>query len=314
MSAPVTVARTSVLAAHDRGHAIEAAVAACLTAELSTGWSEEPGTAAPHVPVGSRELDVAGIGTTAAHALTGRLLAEALGARGLRARSSMPYEDPAALLAARQWTIALVLSPWKRAVPAVVTRTSPSAALTDVVDTVLRRGAETVGVNTNAWASQAVLELLAGTDVPHSVVILGAGASARSVALAARRAWGEVTLVVSARRDAAMLELASAFAGECAAPTELAGRIDAGDGLRFLINTTTWGETPSSEEVPFGFPVEALLRPGDVFFDLNNRTSALQSVALQAGCTVMSGTLMQRATHACRAALALATITEPEDR
>jgi shikimate dehydrogenase len=73
-----------------------------------------------------------------------------------------------------------------------------------------------------------------------------------------------------------------------------------------LINTTTWGETDASEEAPLMFDFPRLLSPGNQFFDLNNRVSALQTSALHAGMNVMSGTFMQRATNACRAALSKA--------
>ena len=64
-----------------------------------------------------------------------------------------------------------------------------------------------------------------------------------------------------------------------------------------------WGETDASETGDFAFPFERLAAPGNGFFDLNNRTSSLQTAALQAGMNVMSGTFMQRVTNACRAAL-----------
>ena len=70
-----------------------------------------------------------------------------------------------------------------------------------------------------------------------------------------------------------------------------------------VVNTTTWGETDASEADPFGVRHRELLAPGVRFFDLNNRVGSLPLQALQAGCTVMSGALMQRVTNASRAAL-----------
>ncbi len=156
-----------------------------------------------------------------------------------------------------------------------------------------------LGVNTNSWAlAGAVCALLPGVAAPR-VLILGAGGTTRSALLGLGRARPDAQLFVSARRAEAVTELTARFAVTGVKPAdtpEIAATV--------IVNSTTWGETAESEASPFGFPLERLLRPGGVLLDLNNRRSRLQEAALAAGCAVMSGTLMQRITHACRAASA----------
>ncbi|SNQ47977.1 conserved hypothetical protein [Frankia canadensis] len=279
---------------------IRAAVRGCLAAEVGRDL-----TAAES---GGGRLDIGAIGTTAAHAVASPMLARAIADAGLVLGAARHVADPAALAADPGWRLAVVLSPWKQAVAVQLTALSPAAVTTGVVDTVLRGPRGLLGVNTNSWAAQVVLELLAAGREPGRIVLLGAGASARSVALGLRRAWPGTELVISARADAAAQELAAA-AGALAVPAaELTGLLD-GQAPAILINSTTWGETRESETAPFAFSFDDLLAPGGAFFDLNNRLSDLQARALRAGCTVSSGTLMQRATHACRAALARETLT-----
>ncbi|MDT3439542.1 MULTISPECIES: hypothetical protein [unclassified Pseudofrankia] len=299
-------------------------VAAFLAAELGPLGVRTDGAHVGAAGVPGPTVGIGAIGTTAPHAVGSPMLARAVTAAGLTLGTARPFADPDALVADPGWTLGVVLSPWKRDVAARLGRLSPSAATTGVVDTVLRppaawapgapagtqpSGAGPIGVNTNSWAAQAVLELLAAGRVPASIVLLGAGASARSVALAVRRVWPVARLLVSARSTAGAAELAGLAGADAVAPVDLADAL-AGRPPTILINSTTWGETPESEAHPFPFPTELLLGPGGAFFDLNNRLSELQGRALAAGATVSSGTLMQRATHASRAAAVRAVLTQ----
>lgn len=248
---------------------------------------------------------IAGIGTTAAHALKGRLLHDALLAERVDLAGTVHFDNPVELLGDSRWSLALVLSPWKQEVAPAIPTLTPSAAQTGVVDTVVRGSEGAVGVNTNSWASQAAMETLMGGRTPKSVLILGSGGSSNSVALACRRAWPQVRLIGSARNVEALSKWAQRFSAECCGPAALAELLR-DEPPSLLVNTTTWGETDASEAAPFAFEFGRLTSPGNQFFDLNNRVSALQTSALQAGMNVMSGTLMQRATNACRAALSKA--------
>ncbi len=245
---------------------------------------------------------IAGIGTTAPRALHGALLLDALTAADVEIADSVAFPDPAALLADSSWDLALVLSPWKQEVAGLIRDHTGSAARTGVVDTLLRSGDVTTGVNTNSWAAQAAMETVLGGRTPSGVLVLGAGGSSNSVALACRRAWPGAQLIGSARDATALASWAARFGAEPVTPDVLKARFaEAAPAL--VVNTTTWGETDDSEQQPFVFDFGELTAPGNSYFDLNNRVSALQTAALRAGMNVMSGTFMQRVTNACRAAL-----------
>ncbi|MCW2937481.1 MAG: hypothetical protein JWN00_466 [Actinomycetia bacterium] len=266
---------------------------------------EESGLRAPEEGSLRPPAVIAGIGTTAAHALQGRLLLDALAREHVELGQAIPFGDPEAMIANTGWELALVLSPWKKVVAERMDTLTASATATGVVDTIVRDRGRSVGVNTNCWAAQAAMETVMGGRSPDSVLILGSGGSSNSVALAARRAWPHARLIGSARNSVALAEWAFRFGADGVAPADLGEFGAARPPL--IINTTTWGETDASEAGEFAFPFEGLAAPGNSFFDLNNRTSSLQTAALQAGMNVMSGTFMQRVTNACRAALLKAT-------
>ncbi|MGW1741277.1 hypothetical protein ACWCPQ_21015 [Nocardia sp. NPDC001965] len=245
---------------------------------------------------------IAGIGTTAAGALRGALLLDALAARDVELADTVHHPDPAALLADRSWDLALVLSPWKQEIAKQLTTRTGSAERTAVVDTVVRGAGGPIGVNTNSWAAQAAMETVLGGRAPAEILILGAGGSSNSVALGCRRAWPGARLLGSARNADALAAWADRFGAEAVAPSELKA-LCAERSPALVVNTTTWGETEDSEGRPFAFDFAELTRPGNCYFDLNNRVSTLQITALRAGMNVMSGTFMQRVTNACRAAL-----------
>ncbi|BBG01058.1 MULTISPECIES: hypothetical protein [Pseudonocardia] len=251
-----------------------------------------PPDRAPAPPV------VAGIGTTASRALAGSLLADAFAAEGITPGGSVPFDDPDALLADRSWSLALVLSPWKIELASRLPAMTASATRIVAADTLVRTAQGVLGVNTNTWAAQAAMQALLPGDAPPQVLVLGSGGSARSVAAAVRRAWPRAELFGSARNAAALTGWATAFDATAVSPADAA---DLSPTL--VVNTTTWGETPESEQRPFAFDTARILAPGRYLFDLNNRTSTLQTAALTAGMSVMSGTLMQRVTNACRARL-----------
>ena len=272
-----------------------AAVRDCLTNELgpSTGGWAETGDGLP------RPIKLTGLGTTAAGALGSALLAGALAGQQLEPSAAIARTAVADVLADPDWDLGLVLSPFKVEVGAQIDDLTASAARTGIVDTLLRHNGRVLGLNTNSWALAAALDALRpGVDQPR-VLLLGAGGTARSAVLAITRRWSTAEVFVSARRPDSVAELSARFPVNYVAPSETPGL-----GATLIINSTTWGETPESEAVPFAFPAAELLRPATTLFDLNNRRSALQDQALAAGCVVMSGTLMQRVTHACRAAAA----------
>lgn len=294
----VTAPQVSLLSGSDGAATMHSAVAHCVGEVRGTPDARQ--TATPAV--------IAGIGTTAAHALRGRLLLEPLTQQGIEVVDALAFPDPSALLANLHWELALVLSPWKQEVATQLDTLTVSATRTGVVDTIVRHADGAIGVNTNSWAAQAAIETVMGGRAPASILVLGSGGSSNSVALGCRRAWPTARLVGSARNTSALEAWASRFEAEATAPGDIRGLFD-GTAPSLIVNTTTWGETDASETEPFVFDFPELLAPGNGYFDLNNRISTLQTTALQAGMNVMSGTFMQRVTNACRAALLKARIS-----
>jgi shikimate dehydrogenase len=246
-------------------------------------------------------VNIAAIGTTAARAVHGELLSQAITARGYHLGAKTALSSPDELFDEPAWQLGVVLSPWKRDVGARCDALAPSALSTGVVDTVLRSSFGTIGFNTNTWSAMSALEVLAGEAEPRSLLMLGAGASARSVALAVGRRWPGCAVVIAARSRRPAEDLAQSCGGQLL--EDLGGGAPAQGAWDVVVNTTTWGETDSSEAEPFGIHLEGVFQPGGRLFDLNNRISALQHQALTAGCAVVSGSVMQRVTNASRAGL-----------
>lgn len=279
----------------DRGSGattIANAVAHCMAELPDADTSTEP----------PRAATIGGIGTTAAHALQGGLLRNALADAGVDLAATVAFDGPDALLADGTWDLALVLSPWKQKVAERLTEYTTTATQTGVIDTIVRRDGLSIGVNTNSWAAQAAMETIVGGRAPTTVLVLGSGGSSYSVALGVRRAWPTARLIGCARNVSALTKWSGRFDAEIVEPAHITERPE------LIVNTTTWGETADSEHEPFMFDIATVLAPGNGYFDLNNRISALQTAALDGGCNVMSGTFMQRVTNACRAALVKASL------
>jgi shikimate dehydrogenase len=246
-------------------------------------------------------VDIAAIGTTAAKAVRGELLARAMAERGFAVASAIPLSSPEALFDDLVWQLGVVLSPWKQEIGTRCGALGPSAVSTGVVDTVLRSPVGTFGFNTNTWAAMTALEILLPATNPRRLLLLGSGASARSVALAVTRKWPGCDIVIAARSRGAAKRLISSFGGQLLEDVDQG--VSPNVGWDVVVNTTTWGETETSEAEPFGIDLEGVFRPGGRLFDLNNRVSALARQALASGCAVVCGTAMQQVTNACRAAL-----------
>jgi shikimate dehydrogenase len=259
---------------------------------LPAFWAAEFPAGRPALPT---PPVLAAVGTLGARALASSMLRDCLDQARVAPADYRPYAEPAALLAAPVWALALVLSPYKRAMPALCARLAPAAAATGVADTLLRADGETIGVNTNVYAAAAALRQLVGEVAPRRALIAGTGASARSVALALTRTFPTTAVGVIGRapdraaRVVATLPLGTVVTQPAAFAADL------------VINTTTIGET--DDAIPPAYDLAAAFAPGVRYFDLNNRTSALQTTALAAGSAVLAGAFMQRVTNALRVAL-----------
>jgi shikimate dehydrogenase len=247
---------------------------------------------------GTTRLNVAAAGTLATPSLGSPLLDDACRAAGIRIGDRTARADLDGLLAAPDWDLALVLSPFKGQAAGRCDRLAPRAAATGVVDTLVRAGGEVVGYNTNSHAWAAAATRLMGSDVPARILVVGSGATARSVTFGALQAFPRARTGVAARSRAAAAALVSEHAGSEYVPDP------GGFAPSLVAHVTTVGE--QDDERPLDVPLAAALQPGTRVFDLTNRLSALQRQALAAGCVVMSGNLMQLLTNTLRAALASA--------
>ena len=243
-------------------------------------------------------LNVAAAGTLATPSLGSPLLDDACRAAGIRIGDRTARADLDGLLAAPDWDLALVLSPFKGQAAGRCDRLAPRAAATGVVDTLVRAGGEVVGYNTNSHAWAAAATRLMGSDVPARILVVGSGATARSVTFGALEAFPRARTGVAARSRAAAAALVSEHAGSEYVPDP------GGFAPSLVAHVTTVGE--QDDERPLDVPLAAALQPGTRVFDLTNRLSALQRQALAAGCVTMSGNLMQLLTNTLRAALASA--------
>jgi len=280
--------------------AFESVVSAAVRAFLR---DEVPGLLAP-----AAEPRIGGTGTVAAGALRSGLLRERLDRQGVTAATTPPAADPPALLADLSWTLAMVLSPWKREVGAACDALAPAAAATGVVDTLRRDGGRVLGCNTNAAAAAAAVAFLTGDAPPGRVLVAGTGASTRSVATGLRTRWPGLAIGVWGRAPDRVADLVAALPG-LEAVTDTAAW-----GADVVINATTVGQT--DDELPGDFAPLLALRPGVRFFDLNNRGGRLPQDALAAGCVTATGIMMQLVTNALRVALLAGSPgpAHPEDR
>lgn len=283
---------------HRPGHDIaQAAVAAFLGGELGPlSSSTEAGA--------DRTVVFTGIGTVAHRTMSGPAFSQLMDKAGVRFEVIEVGQSPSELLAHGSWDLALCFSPWKEPMASALSDLTETGLVTGAVDTIIRENGRTIGININMWAAQAVLESACAGAVPTSVLILGSGASARSVALAVRRAWGDqAELTISARNGQAGQNTAQRFGTRWSEPAHLSAHYGSA-APAVVINCTTWGETSESELTPFPFPLQALLTTGSTFVDLNNRVSGLQTAALAVGARILSGTSVRDMNNACRAALA----------
>ena len=267
---------------------LDDAIAATVDRFQSTELAQMPRIAHPNP-------SIAGIGTVAARGLASPLLRERLASRGVTPANFQAFLGPDALLADRSWHLALVLSPFKRDVAIWCDRLTPAARATGVVDTLLRIEDEVLGVNTNSYAAAGALDQLLGDARSNRALVLGTGGAARSVAVGVRQWFPAVEVGFVGRspdRVTAIVEdlgFGSAILDAASFDADV------------VINATTVGET--DDGATLGFDSSRFLRGGTRYFDLNNRTSALQTDALAAGCITMSGVFMQLLTNVLRAEL-----------
>lgn len=247
------------------------------------------------VPTEVPEPRLSAVGTIAAQALTNRELLEPLAESGCRVQSRRSYGQVDELLADPDWDLAMVLSPHKMAIIGSCDALAPRANATGVADTLVRLEGRVMGFNTNAAAAGACARLLCGHQDPTRVLLVGTGATARSIASILSEVFPEAQIGITGRsneRAQALLRIAS-------------GGIVVTDAESFapelIVHATTVGE--QDDRTLLGVSLTSALHPGVRLFDLTHRVSELQRVALRAGCVTLGGATMLALTNRLRIAL-----------
>jgi shikimate dehydrogenase len=189
-----------------------------------------------------------------------------------------------------------VTMPHKAAVAAEMDDLSATAARLGAVNTVVRRGRDLVGDNTDGAGLLDALRADQGWQPEgRRCVVLGAGGAARGVALALGEAGAAKVSVVARRPEAAHAVAALAGAVGLAAP------VGAVAGADLVVNATPVGM--SGVDIPLGLDI-ADLGPGQLVVDLiySPPSTALLDAARMAGAAAVNGLgmLIHQAAHQFR--------------
>ncbi len=185
-----------------------------------------------------------------------------------------------------------VTIPHKEAVAKFLTKVDPAVKGIGAVNTVLFRGDDVLGYNTDYKAAMDCLEnalggvVLPGTPSPlegKNVLVLGAGGVARAVMYGLQRRGAKTTIASRTRSRAQFL--ADMFGGKC---VEWQARHSAAE---ILVNCTPVGMHPNVDETPYN---KSHLKPNMVVFDTvyNPESTLLLKEARSQGCKAVTGVEM----------------------
>ena len=188
-----------------------------------------------------------------------------------------------------------VTIPHKEAIAKYLTKVDPAVKGIGAVNTVLIKGEEVLGYNTDYKAAMDCLEHTLGGAVPpvppgmpsplkdKKVLVLGAGGVARAVMYGLQRR-GAKTIIASRTRSRAQV-LADTFDGKC---IEWQARHVPAD---VVVNCTPVGMHPNVDETPFN---KSNLKPTTVVFDTvyNPESTLLLKEARSHGCRIVTGVEM----------------------
>jgi 3-dehydroquinate dehydratase/shikimate dehydrogenase len=182
-----------------------------------------------------------------------------------------------------------VTIPHKETIAKFLTKVDPAVKGIGAVNTVLFKGEEVLGYNTDYKAAMDCLENALGGAVPPGtpsplkdkrVLVLGAGGVARAIMYGLQRR-GAKTTITSRTRSRAQ-HLADSFGGKC---VEWQARHMPAD---VLVNCTPVGMHPNVDETPFN---KSNLKPTMIVFDTvyNPESTLLLKEARSHGCRTVSG-------------------------
>ena len=185
-----------------------------------------------------------------------------------------------------------VTIPHKEAIAKYLTKVDPAVKGIGAVNTVLFKGEDVLGYNTDYKAAMDCLEhalggaVAPGTPSPlqdKKVLVLGAGGVSRAVMYGLQRR-GAKTTIASRTRSRAQI-LADTFGGKC---VEWAARHMPTD---IIVNCTPVGMHPNVDESPFS---KSNLKPTMIVFDTvyNPESTLLLKEARAHGCRIVTGVEM----------------------
>jgi shikimate dehydrogenase len=195
-----------------------------------------------------------------------------------------------------------VTMPHKEAVARALGRLSPAAAALQAVNTVVRRGGELWGENTDGAGFIDALRVDEGIDpAGRRCLVVGAGGAARAVVVALAEAGaGEIVVV---NRTPARAEAAAALGGERAR----VGAAEEASDADLVVNATPLGMDVVTEldAARGALPVDAArLGPGQLVVDLvyHPPVTPLVAAARGRGAVAVNGVgmLVHQAAHAFR--------------
>jgi 3-dehydroquinate dehydratase/shikimate dehydrogenase len=183
--------------------------------------------------------------------------------------------------------------PHKEAVAKYLTKVDPAVKGIGAVNTVLFKGPDVLGYNTDYKAAMDCLEHALGGAVPpgtpsplkdKKVLVLGAGGVARAIMYGLQRRGAKTT--IASRTKSRSQYLAETFGGRC---IEWSARHIS--DVEIIVNCTPVGMHPNVDESPFN---KSHLKPSMVVFDTvyNPESTLLLKEARSHGCRTVTGVEM----------------------
>jgi len=184
-----------------------------------------------------------------------------------------------------------VTIPHKTAIMHVLDEIDPTAEAAGAVNTVVRREDRLIGYNTDGIGYVRSLKEEAGVDIAGKrIVVLGAGGAARGILHAlARENPAHIAIVnrTASRAEELARSLPAGVPRAALGPDDLRGACADAD---IVINTTSAGMSPNTDELPLGIDA-AWLKPGAVASDIvyNPMRTRFLEEAVRAGCRAHGG-------------------------
>lgn len=234
------------------------------------------------------------IGFPVAHSASPRMHNAAFDALGLSGWRYELWETPPDAVAARLAALradpevagANVTVPHKQAVLPWLDGVTDRARAIGAVNTLFREGGQWLGDNTDCAGFMADLAAHGAAPRPGAtVLVLGAGGSARAVCYGLLEAGAVVRIINRDRARAVALAAALAGPGRDISVSDQF----AGDAVSLIVNCTSAGMTPNDASTPW--PDHAPMPPGATLYDLVYKPAVtrLMRDAASAGARVIGG-------------------------